>query len=210
MKMAKANEADQHAAMTLAGILEDVSKGQFPRNTDGEYEEGSPEWFDAESKEHLRILYDRIENLMNAHPGGLMRVVFGYCGVLAVESNKLVDPDADVLTFHPELLQAREALTRLSQASLSDVLAERERQEEKWGEQNHDPFTYLAILTEEVGELSEAALHSRFGGPEADNIRAEAVQVAAVALAIVECLDRGKWRWPQAENSTPSETGSCS
>lgn len=26
-------------------------------------------------------------------------------------------------------------------------------------------------------------------------MREEAVQVAAVAVAIVECLDRGKWRW---------------
>lgn len=77
----------------------------------------------------------------------------------------------------------------------SDVFAERARQEAKWGEQNHDPITYLAILTEEVGELAQAALHARFGGPEAGNMRAEAVQVAAVAVAIVECLERGEWSW---------------
>jgi NTP pyrophosphatase (non-canonical NTP hydrolase) len=77
--------------------------------------------------------------------------------------------------------------------ALTDVLQERERQEKKWGEQNHDPFAYLAILMEEVGEFSEAALHLRFGGPEAFGMRTEAVQVAAVALAIVECLDRNKW-----------------
>lgn len=81
--------------------------------------------------------------------------------------------------------------------ALRDVLAERTRQDSKWGEQNHDPFTYLAILTEEVGELAQCALHSRFGGPEAWNMRTEAVQVAAVALAIVQCLDRGKWSWPK-------------
>ena len=77
----------------------------------------------------------------------------------------------------------------------SDIRDERLRQELKWGEQNHNPFVYLTILMEEVGELSEAALHARFGGPEAENMRAEAVQVAAVAQAIVECLDRGKWKW---------------
>lgn len=85
-------------------------------------------------------------------------------------------------------------MPKWSQAA-TDVLAERQRQDAKWGEQNHDPFTYLTILTEEVGEFSQAALHARFGGPAAAGLREEAVQMAAVALAIVECLDRGKWSW---------------
>ncbi len=38
------------------------------------------------------------------------------------------------------------------------VLDERNRQDQLWGEQNHDPFTYLAILGEEVGEANKAAL----------------------------------------------------
>ncbi len=80
--------------------------------------------------------------------------------------------------------------------ALADVLAERRRQDAKWGEQNLDPITYLAVLTEEVGELSQAALHTRFGGDKAAGLRDEAVHAAAVALAIVECLDRGKWAWP--------------
>ena len=47
--------------------------------------------------------------------------------------------------------------------------------------------TYASILVEEVAELVEAAaLH----GDASDEARAEAVQVAAVALAIVECIDR--------------------
>lgn len=77
--------------------------------------------------------------------------------------------------------------------ALYDVNAERDRQEAKWGEQNHDPFTYLTVLGEEFGELCQAALHARFGGPASVKLREEAVQTAAVALAIVECLDRGKW-----------------
>lgn len=81
--------------------------------------------------------------------------------------------------------------------AIEDVMAERARQDAKWGEQNHDPFTYLAVLTEEVGELAQAALHARFGGPAAEGLRTEAVHVAAVALAIVECLDRCKWLWPE-------------
>ena len=80
-------------------------------------------------------------------------------------------------------------------AAVTDVLAERVKQDRKWGEQNHDPFTYLTVLMEEVGELSQAALHARFGGPAADSLRKEAVQTAAVAMAIVECLDRNMWTW---------------
>lgn len=80
--------------------------------------------------------------------------------------------------------------------ALRDVLAERKRQDAKWGEQNHDPFLYLTILGEEYGETCQAALEARFGKGSLGHLRLEAVQVAAVALAIVECLDRKQWKWP--------------
>ncbi len=83
--------------------------------------------------------------------------------------------------------------------ALIDMLEERARQDQKWGEQNHDPFTYLTILMEEVGEFSHDALALRFGASQGkatlETLRTEAVQVAAVALAMVECLDRAKWAW---------------
>lgn len=84
--------------------------------------------------------------------------------------------------------------------AIESVLKERERQDKKWGEQNHHPSIWLGILGEEFGELSQAINETVFdNGPEErrkggyENIRAEAVQVAAVALALVECLDR-KWK----------------
>lgn len=91
----------------------------------------------------------------------------------------------------------------MNQSAIDLVLYERTRQDAKWGEQNHDPFTYLAVLTEEIGEFSQEALSSRFSGDtdkkgtsyQTDNLIVEAVQVAAVALAMVECLQRDKWRW---------------
>jgi NTP pyrophosphatase (non-canonical NTP hydrolase) len=86
----------------------------------------------------------------------------------------------------------------VQQRAVADVLAERRRQDVKWGEQNNDPFTFLVVLMEEVGELSEAALHTRFGGPKAAGLRTEALHTAAVALAIVECLDRGARPTPGA------------
>jgi len=87
-------------------------------------------------------------------------------------------------------------VNEINAKALGDVLLERERQEQLWGVQNHDPFTYLTILMEEVGELSQAALHTRYGGLECGRMREEAIQVAAVALAIVECLGRDEWEWP--------------
>ena len=74
--------------------------------------------------------------------------------------------------------------------AIQDTLDERARQDAKWGVQNHDPVTWSAILTEECGEFAQAALHHRFGGPAAAKLRNEAVQVAAVAVAIIEYIDR--------------------
>lgn len=95
-------------------------------------------------------------------------------------------------------------------AALTSIICERQRQDEKWGEQNHDPFTYIAVLIEEVGEFAQAALHHRFGGREAFGMRQEAVQVAAVALAIIECIDRAKWAWPLHAGETAPRADSLS
>jgi hypothetical protein len=81
--------------------------------------------------------------------------------------------------------------------ALASVVQERNRQDEKWGEQNHDPIFWLGILGEEFGELCEAVNESVFTGPHAkrekggyENMRREAVQLAAVTVAFVEYLDR--------------------
>ena len=73
---------------------------------------------------------------------------------------------------------------------IADVRMERDRQDAKWGEQDHDPFTWLVILTEEVGETAKGALKAHFGGHSLAEYREEMVQVAAVAVAALECLDR--------------------
>lgn len=81
--------------------------------------------------------------------------------------------------------------------AIDAVVAERQRQDAKWGEQNHEPALWLGILTEEVGELAQAINETVFdNGDDArtkggyDNMRAEAVQVAAVAVQFIEYLDR--------------------
>ena len=68
------------------------------------------------------------------------------------------------------------------------VEEERRRQDERWGEQNHTQEKWYAILGEEFGEVGRAineASHTDY-----KNLREELVQVAAVAIAAVECLDR--------------------
>jgi NTP pyrophosphatase (non-canonical NTP hydrolase) len=84
-------------------------------------------------------------------------------------------------------------LPLIQATALHDVAAERARQDAKWGEQNHAPEVWLAILTEEVRELATAILRARFQGYDhrrTGDLRTEAVQVAAVAVAFVEMLDR--------------------
>lgn len=68
---------------------------------------------------------------------------------------------------------------------LMETLQERIQQEKKWGEQNHGPLKWNAILGEEFGEVSKAILEGDMG-----NYREELLQVAAVAIAAIECLDR--------------------
>lgn len=79
--------------------------------------------------------------------------------------------------------------------ALKDVLLERVRQDGKWGEQNHHPFIWTSILLEEFGEFSQEVHEGHFDGwtdEKFDAMRTEAVQTAAVALSIVESIDRNK------------------
>ena len=68
---------------------------------------------------------------------------------------------------------------------LQKIVEERKRQDDKWGEQNHEPYKWLAILGEEVGEANKAVLENN-----QKNIREELVQIAATAVAMYESLER--------------------
>lgn len=113
-------------------------------------------------------------------------------------------------------------MTTMLPLPIADVIAERARQDAKWGEQNHDLTVWLTVLAEEVAEAGEAMpgvadplaismgraalaiLHYRAASGRAENVegdtdpqawlakaRGELIQVAAVATAIVEFIDRG-------------------
>lgn len=85
------------------------------------------------------------------------------------------------------------------QQIINQINDERDKQDLKWGVQNHLPERWVGILGEEYGEFCQAVNETIFyngsdkGGHE--NIRIEAIQIAAVAIAFLECLDRNKEKW---------------
>jgi len=83
---------------------------------------------------------------------------------------------------------------------IQQIIDERLRQDKKWGPQDHSTLMWSAILTEETGEVAKAALescaaHKKLSGKELDTLedyRKELIQVAAVAVAAIESLDRNE------------------
>jgi len=76
--------------------------------------------------------------------------------------------------------------------TLKLVRAERERQIEKWGTQTHEPEQWYTRLGEELGEVGKELADGDHA--EALNVakyREECIHTAAVALAMVQCIDDG-------------------
>ena len=77
-----------------------------------------------------------------------------------------------------------------------EIIAERDRQDVKWGIQHHVPVMWISILMEELGEAAKEAneaafaMHSAARNEYRQNYRRELIQVAAVAAAAIECLDK--------------------
>jgi len=100
--------------------------------------------------------------------------------------------------------------------ALNLISAERALQDVKWGQQNHNPMLWYAILGEEFGEvgkeicehaayaarLTEQASHDPEenrriarairNSPHYPRLRDELVQLAAVAVAMLESLERNQ------------------
>lgn len=68
---------------------------------------------------------------------------------------------------------------------LSAVIAERQRQDTKWGVQDRSIIEWLAILAEEFGEVSDEVVEVHFGRKvDIADYRQEMIQVAAVAAGV--------------------------
>ena len=70
------------------------------------------------------------------------------------------------------------------------IREEREKQDKKFGKQDHDAYKWSTILTEEVGEVSKAILDCEFGCGSIESLRKELIQVAAVSKAFIEAIDK--------------------
>ena len=90
-----------------------------------------------------------------------------------------------------------------------EIRAERQRQDEKWGEQNHQmldkrvPIEIIKEGADNCRAINESErkswfsvlreeIYEAFAENEPEKQREELVQVAAVVVAIIECLDRRK------------------
>ena len=98
------------------------------------------------------------------------------------------------------ITNAESSMTRAKDI-LDEVLQERGRQLRKWGNQNHSPQLWAVIEAEEMGEVAKASLEYVGAAQSGDidtaylhlrDYRQELVQVAAVAVAAIESLDRNE------------------
>lgn len=75
------------------------------------------------------------------------------------------------------------------QKAIRLCIEERKAQLEKWGHQNHPPAIWHLVIGEEVGELAEAILDLRYSNTGMPHVKAEAVQVATSAIALIEWIE---------------------
>lgn len=75
---------------------------------------------------------------------------------------------------------------------ISKVLKERQRQDAKWGEQNHATPVWGTIIGEEYGEMCQAINEFGFNPTlEAEEqIYVEAIHTMASCMAMLECIER--------------------
>lgn len=109
MKMAKASKTDMAMAVELTDALEAISGNwgaTMPREIavhgdDGEDAEG----FSLDNDDQCRRVCEYIIRLTRS--ASLMRVVLGMQVCLDPE-NRLIDPDSDVIAYHPDIAAALE------------------------------------------------------------------------------------------------------
>ena len=84
---------------------------------------------------------------------------------------------------------------------LRNIIEERKRQDEKWGEQNHPLVMWGTIIGEEFGEMCECI--NKLEVPPisydpsvvmyyTEALKKEAIQVAACCVALLEYIERDK------------------
>lgn len=108
------------------------------------------------------------------------------------EIGKIIDEamdrrDTEIATLRSQLAE-RDAL-------VGDVLAEIARAIKKFPKWPTDPLHAAAIIAEECGELQKSVLEAVYEPHKGsrDNIKAEAVQTAAMCLRFIASIDKYEW-----------------
>lgn len=142
---------------------------------------------DAQAAENKQQA-ERITGLENCLTGGL---TFHHCDdgrlfpwpAVCCSRSPNCDSRGEHKDFDP-VKRLRELEAVVEKPWLTIIRAERQQQDRKWGQQDHDDLYWLAILAEEVGELAQAILQNKDGGVK------ELSHVAAVSVAWLECIER--------------------
>ena len=107
-------------------------------------------------------------------------------------------PDCLAISLRIDAALTAAQVRRLVSPVNVDIVLERQRQNAKWGVQRHSWPEWMTVLGEEYGEACQAALRLRFGEDNdqrdrylsrLEHLRTELVQIAAVAVAIIEHID---------------------
>lgn len=180
--------AAERARQKELNHLQEVEKGDFRRAH-------------GELVRQLLAAQARIEALMVLHkaigtcPGpailGLGRGVneaWQKCRMLVPEGEH--DTRLETPTLAALSLLFDDVSRRLACPEYRQIALERIRQDNKWGEQNHDDWKWLAILVEEVGEAAEAMLKALEKGGDPATVQKEVIEAGAVTLAWLESIHR--------------------
>lgn len=108
MKMAKASPEEIEAGIRIVGILDSIDSGYYPLAAGVDEDDEAPTFFDEDDPAHLRHFYDQVKATLDSAPGWPGRVIFGFA-VIADPRNKMLDPNADTLEFHPAIKAALDA-----------------------------------------------------------------------------------------------------
>lgn len=81
-----------------------------------------------------------------------------------------------------------------AQSALQSVREELDAQVREWGITNHPPEIWLALLAKQMGHMADDILDHRIHRALIGTYRQELVELTAVAMAALECFDRGDWR----------------
>jgi hypothetical protein len=99
---------------------------------------------------------------------------------------------------------------RLNLSPYEAIEDERDYQNRKWGvHRTHTWAEWMLILSDEFGEAARAAKNVYWVDGSGSELRSELIQVAAVAVAMIEQLDRDRFQVEAATRKSTHQPGNA-